>query len=430
MSDRSRADVLGSACGMLYNRFDAGVWGTFEYMDAMARMYALTRDPMYVDQMDQIASCAVLYRDDHHPGPNAGESLANARYLRPRPLDQIRRRQALPAWGGRSINSANLHRIEEVVSSLYAYSIAMTARIVLEDPTLHARYRDKAVDHVNAAVQTAALLLEQFDLLPDGSYHQGFIVNHPNLRNAWNRAGCDRAYAETIAAYSPPPEQKTIDWHKKQLNNCKRTLELGIAGKPMSHNENNAFAMAMIEITRALDSPAYQAHPNASTAAGFWRASLPVFASRIQRYFRSKLKRDGSPPNQRYIWHHSELTDRWEDASHGGLSMQYYIVLARDRDAIDRVAAPVEPIVFEAADLTRFANTFVRMNAHPDMAVNVKDATPTSKDNNALCFSWVDLSVVDRRVYDRCKDRVLRIVDGKQPYISIGNHAALLSNGR
>jgi hypothetical protein len=34
-------------------------------------------------------------------------------------------------------------------------------------------------------------------------------------------------------------------------------------------------------------------------------------------------------------------------------------VLARDRDDINRVAAPVQPIVSEAADPSRFANTFV-----------------------------------------------------------------------
>jgi hypothetical protein len=430
MSDAQRAGARGAACSHLYNRFDAGVWGTFEYMDTMARMYALTRAPMYVEDMDEIASCAVLYRDDHHPGPNPGEPLSVARYLRPRPMDQIRNRQSLPAWGGRSINSANLHRIEEVVSSLYAYSLAMTARIVLEDPALHAAYRDRAVGYVNAAAETVALLLTQFEERPDGIHHMGFIVAHPNLRHRWTNADCQRAFDETIASYTPRPAQETIDWHKAQLNNCKRAIELDTAGKPLAFNENNAFAMAMIEVTRALNAPAYQSHAQASPSAGFWRNSLPIFVSRIQRYFRRHLAQEGASSEPRYTWRHSELTDSREDASHGGLSMQYVIALARNREALDRVAAAAEPIAFEPGDLRTFANTFVRMNTGPDMSDKVGTPTPALKDNNVLCTAWLDLSVADRRVYDRCKDRVLRVVNGTQPYLTIGTHAALLSNGR
>jgi hypothetical protein len=188
--------------------------------------------------------------------------------------------------------------------------------------------------------------------------------------------------------------------------------------------------MAMIELTRVLNTPAYQQHPDAKPSAYFWRNSLPLFVSRIQRYFKRALIADGSNANRRYIWRHSELTGSWEDASHGGLSMQYVIVLARDRDALDQVARSAEPIAFDSTDLTLFATTFRRMNQHPDMARNVRNATPTSKENNALCLSWIDLSVVDQRVYDLCKERVLRIVDGAQPNLSIANHAALLANGR
>ncbi len=62
--------------------------------------------------------CALKYRYDRDPGPNAGETITIARNLRPRSLDQIRGQQALPAWGGRSINSANLHRVNLLCLSL------------------------------------------------------------------------------------------------------------------------------------------------------------------------------------------------------------------------------------------------------------------------------------------------------------------------
>ena len=51
---------------------------------------------------------------------------------------------------------------------------------------------------------------------------------------------------------------------------------------------------------------------------------------------------------------------------------------------------------------------------------------------NAICAGWLDLASVDPDVYHRCRDIVLRIVEGDagahQTYLNSGNHAALLLN--
>lgn len=430
MNEPARTSAVTGACDMAYSRFLSGVWGTYDYMVAMARMYTITRHPMYVEQLDKIATCILNYRDDRHPGPRPGTSLAEARYLRRRPLDQIRNRQALPAWGARSLDAANLHYVGEVVSSLYAYSLALTARVVLEDAALRPTYGGRAVAYANAAIETIGLFLAQFETRSEGAYNRGFLVVHSNVRNRWTKADCGRAFAETIAAQSPPASPETVEWYGKQRTNCERAIELDVAGRPLSNNENNAFAMAMIELVRALNAPAYRQHAKALPGADLWRTSYPLFVSRIQRYFRSDLRRDGSGSEQRYLWHHSELTDRWEDASHAGLSMQYVVALARDFGTLDPIARRAEPILFEPNDLRLFATTFVRMNGGRDMATDVRSASPTSSENNSLCFAWLDLSVADRRVYDICRERTLRIENGRQPNLTIGNHAALLANGR
>jgi hypothetical protein len=46
---------------------------------------------------------------------------------------------------------------------------------------------------------------------------------------------------------------------------------------------------------------------------------------------------------------------------------------------------------------------------------------------DGFCDGWLGLSGVDARVFDRCEEILLRLVDGSQPNLSIAGHAALLA---
>ena len=216
----------------------------------------------------------------------------------------------------------------------------------------------------------------------------------------------------------------------RQVANCKR----GRPGEPIAFNENQLFLMVLIEMSRVIDSPYYQA--SASTAnAREARTLYPRLVAQGQRYFSDHLATNNDDPaNPRYTWKHVEgaAEDSHDDASHGSVSMRYISLLNRDLVRLTTAAAVSgESMSFDATYLRRFANTFLYMTGNGHLAEdNAGDTGDPLDARDGNCEGWIDLSVVDARVYDRCHEIALRQVNGTQPYIGKGSHSDLLANKR
>jgi hypothetical protein len=117
--------------------------------------------------------------------------------------------------------------------------------------------------------------------------------------------------------------------------------------------------------------------------------------------------------------------------------MRYVELLRRDVGRLNAVSASVgEPIAFDHSHLQRFARTFLRQiamgrrNFARDVAGRaVKPPTPPDY-YNGQCDGWVNLAIADSQVYRVCQSMSLRVANGAQPYLSVGNHSALLMNKR
>jgi hypothetical protein len=403
----------------LEQRFDAGVWETTERMSALARMYEITTAKEYLRRLDKVLKFALDFRDDRHPGlrftdPETGEVFdfpAN-------PLDEIRGRSGLPAWGGKSVNSGGLHRVDEVVSSLYAYSMATFARIVAEDVTLHAEFGGRAMEYANAALETTWFFIPQIRFGNAGAFLEAWLTLPLEYRDRPTESECQNAYEEARAA-EPDKEERWL----QMLCNC-RSHRIG-AGTPTAHNINLAFAMALIEVWRTLDSPFYRQSPLASRDAAPARSLFPLLVSRQQRYFVNRLH----PLNviaqtclwifDSLCWHFSddlppEIDYHAEDTSHGALDMRYLEVLRNNVHRLNALPASVgEPIPLESIHLRGFANTFLRriaVGTHFKRNVIGRDANPVDA-NNGNCDGWLNLAVADVNVYHRCREMSLRIVN-------------------
>jgi hypothetical protein len=131
---------------------------------------------------------------------------------------------------------------------------------------------------------------------------------------------------------------------------------------------------------------------------------------------------------------------RTEDTGHGGFSMRYLAVLHR---SIERINGALLDAGHEPIDVDWMrraaANTFVfKVGAGQDLAHDVDgsfhDEAEDPYKGNRSCNGWLDLAGVDHRVYYRCREIVLRVVDdpkqgpGPQPYLTVGSHASLLAN--
>jgi hypothetical protein len=68
MQPSDRANSLGGAAWQLNNRFGGAVWGTSERMRSLARMYELTHEQRYLDDLHGFIEAALHYRDDRYPG--------------------------------------------------------------------------------------------------------------------------------------------------------------------------------------------------------------------------------------------------------------------------------------------------------------------------------------------------------------------------
>ncbi len=434
MQPNQRLAALSYAEGALKWRFDAGAWGTGEHMVAMSRMYELTRDRRYLDHLCELIKLALRFRDDQHPG---FQDPVTQEVFPANPLDEIRGRNGLPAWGGRSGNSGGLHRVDEVTSSNYAYPIAAFARIVAEDETLHTRYGLDAMLSANAVLQTVWLFMPQIRYGKARSFLEAWLTLPENYQHTPTEANCKNEYDRLVAA-DPSNEPR---W-KGMLTSCRSLHKM--AGRPVAHNENLAFAMVLIELSRVLESRYYRLSPLASADAEPARALIPLLVSRQQRYFVNRLHPLTPRPTicgalvASFCWHYSDelppgIDYRAEDTSHGSLDMRYLELLRRDFDRLNvRPASVGEPIAMTDQFLRGFANTFLHViAAGTHFKKGVAGGTPSQEDSlNGLCDGWVSLAAADLNVYHRCHDVTLRIVNGKQPYLGIGNHSALLMNKR
>jgi len=87
---------------------------------------------------------------------------------------------------------------------------------------------------------------------------------------------------------------------------------------------------------------------------------------------------------------------------------------------------------FSLFDAQRMANTFLSVTGDYDFKTNLdgKDDDSDDHEANTRCEGWVTLAWANSTVYQRCHDVSLRVVDGKQPYLNMGNHSSILANKR
>jgi hypothetical protein len=446
-------DHAGRSClarQRLAERCDPCVWEIFDRMHALIRMYDLTHDQKFVVQLRDLVEHAFQFRDDRHPGrvevlpACASCDDCVAVDLPPRPLD-LARQKVVPGWGGKSPNSGGLHGVSVGDSALYAHAMAAFARIVLENPGPLAPYLGDAVRHANAVIETVYAFLPDIAYRERGGQVEAYLLSGlPSYRTPTPQQ-CSDAYAEELARIKR--EVARAEWPEAEgrarsmLNNCRTAPRIG----PLQHNINLSFAMVLIELSRALESPSYRQSPQRSNDAEPARVLAPVLVARLHRYFVNNLHTvTDAPGRSRFVWNFSDdvptgIDTHPEDASHGALDMRYVELIARDRDRLSRLAAaaaPGESISFDETYLRRFANTFLQklvQGRHLAHDVTGRAADPIDQWDG-MCDGWVVLAAADPEVYEVCREMTLRAAFRNpgcvQPNLNMSNHAALLAHKR
>jgi len=433
MQPASIKQALDFATWTLQNRDPDGVWGTGERMAAMVRMFDLTQDTRYLDHLQDLIQVALKYRDDLPLDRDRPDLI--------RLTDQIRNKVGLAAWGGPEVDYGGLHHVDEIVSSLYAYPIAAFARIVAGHPTLQVRYgcdslsgktcRD-AIDYTNYVRETVGVFLPQIRRQRVGGFIEAKLTHPVEYRNRPTAADCDKAYEDAKKA----DPGNLARWDQKH-SDCNLLRDL--AGQALPHNINLTFSMVLIELSRVLDTPFYLQSPRHSAGAENMRDQILVLISRQQRYLVNHLnpgalKDQYSSCERNFCWYYmdSRTPDHGphpEDADHGSMDMSYVGLFVRDSARLRAAAARLhEPLPFTDSHPQGFARTFVATlaggrNLKHDVAGAESD--PPDSDNSR-CEGWLELTRADASVWQACHAVSLRIVDGRQPYLNIGNHSALL----
>ena len=227
----------------------------------------------------------------------------------------------------------------------------------------------------------------------------------------------------------------------QQRSDCYLKQEL--AGRDLPHNINLTFAMVLIELSRVLDTDFYKQSPKHSIAALLGRDFMVQTVMRQQRYFASHL--DYSIPRP-WPWRPqsswctgivcwlygedapSDHPSHPEDLDHGAMDMSYVDLFlgnySRFSFAAQQFKEPLAP-----ADWQAFARTFVKNSQDTNFKHDVAGRDePAPYVANSRCEGWVTMARADSKVYQACHDVSLRIVDGAQPYLNIGNHSSLLAN--
>jgi PASTA domain len=420
--------ALARADGNLYGQNPVIMPEVSERMGAMVRMYDLTHDEQYLKHLQKFIDTALLYRDDHHPGPR----LCTPPQCPPpseipwwNPLDWFRGQWGMPAWGAHTIITAGLHYVDEI-SFGYAYPIAAFARIVAEHPDLRSQYGDDAIRYANDIIKTVKVFLPQIVTRQRNGFTEATLITPDIFLTTPTNVQCDGAYARALVA--EPGNTYLGGWH----NTC-RDLDI-YAGLDMAHNWNQSYMMGLIELWKALDNPWYRNHPDADPLAGLLRVQLPVLVSRLHRNFTNSLQTVGSGDTARFFWHFNDGVPNpsAEDTSHGALDMRGLEVLRANFARLNAAAtAAGEPMVLNETHLRRFANTFLqKVAAGSNLAENIDGIAGDPAALNGLCDGWMNLAIVNVQVYHKCHEVSLRVVNGGQPYLSIGNHSALLMNKR
>jgi hypothetical protein len=425
--------VADNMHGNLYKQKPGAMaWDVGPRAEAMVRMFELTGDMRYLDHLRELAETALMYRDDKHLGPMPGDSLPPHRRPLRMPIDHFYRQAGMPAWGERSIVTGGFHHIQEI-SFAYAYGPAAFARLVAEHPNLQGPYGTCAIRYANETIKTVqAFLFTQVAYRRAGSFIEATLISPKAFR--------DDALKPTVNQCNAAFQQAVNDGERAEPKWKEHCLNLrNSAGVDLPHNINQLFIMVPLELWRVLESPWYRNHPDASAEARQLRTLLPLLVSRFQRYFFNRLKTIGSGATARFDWNYNDglsgtgIRTRKEDTSHGAVDMRGLEMLRANFPRLAQAATPAgEPIMFDDNQLRLFANTFLQKIASGNnLADNISGAAASPPDRrNVACDGWVNLAVVDARVYGKCREILLRVVDGGQPYLSILGHAALLTNKR
>jgi hypothetical protein len=217
------------------------------------------------------------------------------------------------------------------------------------------------------------------------------------------------------------------------------------AGSKEPHNVNQLQATAAMELFRALKSDFYNQSSMHRADADGARVSIPPLIAGSQRFFADFLwithrlgSSDPGPPlyavgPPRFLWVYMVDSPRThiEDTSHAAVTMRYLPVL-RDNQVLLNINMPANGglVSITNDELTKFANTFV-YNVLPGdhFAHDVSGREVSGAENrDRECGGWLNLSVVDPRVYEKCAAITLLVVNGDQPTLGVANHAALLKN--
>jgi len=100
-------------------------WGESYIMMSLVEMYKATRDTFFLDKLAEHANAVIAHRDD---------------LLSPQLMDTVRGK-VMPAWGSTAYGPRSVYLVH---TGMIAYPIAAFVRIILEDSTLHARYKPSA----------------------------------------------------------------------------------------------------------------------------------------------------------------------------------------------------------------------------------------------------------------------------------------------
>jgi hypothetical protein len=450
MKPADQAGQVNGALCVLFFRYAPGAWGTGEIMRALVRMYDLTHQIRYLDHLHEFTEVALKYRDDNYdpstppyqPGSDGYTCAATSAPFPKHPVDTFRGKNELGWSGGRLYDDVGPGKMDEDASNLYAYPVAAFARIVAEDPSLQVKYGQDALRYANAALQTVWALEPQLQIRQKGNSFEAYLaqldiyLTKPTKNECQNFAQQEKDLmkaANAATPQAPPYDDSSFKRVDQQESNCEKLA--CVAGAPLAHNENSLYAMTLIELWRALDSPFYQQSGQKASNADLSRDLFPVLVSRFHRYLVDGLQPQADANGERYYWHYQDdqlscVGLHSEDTSHGSFDVMYLDVLRANFDRLNPHTSN-EPIPFDSSQLRRFASTFLEKissgeNLNGDIDGNA--ANPPGSDNSA-CEGWVSLAAADPNVYRFCRNITLQLdIKPSQPYLSIGNYSALLMN--
>jgi hypothetical protein len=321
--------------------------------------------------------------------------------------------------------------------------MAAFARIVAENPALQQVYGRDAYDTAAALIGTYEDFLPELvpSWGPTGS--QNHYVVPPRASSLLTSSRCQWAYS-TEASKDPADAKEFAG----ELNGCK---ELGPeAGGDVAYNETLIFVSALVELSRALDTPFYG--PDAATKK-LAEQTIPQIVANVMRYFRADLVPVGCSgaafcPSGYFMWNYTANPGApsrpVDDTSHGSYEMAAMGLFWRDLGRLDTLLKAVnnDTVLLGVFDMDRFATTFTQRigsnggHLYANMG-GVAFSPVDASDGN--CAGWLDLTQFNPAVFTTCSQVTLAgynsAIDAGaantavvQPHLTVGNHASLLAN--